>query len=56
MKTGSERKTAPGFRAAALRQLVDGARSVPEMSPETLANRVGRARKGQVPVKRGQGR
>ncbi|MBK8335516.1 MAG: transposase [Sterolibacteriaceae bacterium] len=60
MKTGSDRKYTPEFRAAAVKQVMDGGRSVPavarslEMSPKTLANWVGRARKGQVLVKREQ--
>ena len=60
MKTGSDRKYTPEFRAAAVKQVMDGARSVPavarslEMSPKTLANWVVRARKGQVLVKREQ--
>ncbi len=60
MKTGSDRKYTPEFRAAAVKQVMDGARSVPavarslEMSPKTLANWVGRARKGQELVKREQ--
>jgi len=60
MKTGSDRRYTPEFRAAAVRQVMDGGRSVPavarslEMSPKTLANWVVRARKGQALVKREQ--
>jgi len=60
VKTGTDRKYTPDFRAAAVKQVMDGGRSVPavarslEMSPKTLANWVGRARKGQVLVKREQ--
>jgi transposase len=53
MKTGSDRKYTPEFRQAAVKQVLDGGRSMPsvarslEMSPKTLANWVLRARKGQ---------
>jgi transposase len=53
MKTGPNRKYTPEFRQAAVKQVVDGGRSLPsvarslEMSPKTLANWVLRARKGQ---------
>ena len=53
MKTGSDRKYTPEFRQSAVKQVLDGGRSMPsvarslEMSPKTLANWVLRARKGQ---------
>ena len=58
MKVGSDRKYTPAFREAAIKQGVDGGRSLPsvarslERSPKTLANWVFRARKGQALVKR----
>ena len=51
----------PEFRAAAVKQVSDGGRSVPavarslEMSPKTLANWVLRARKGVPLVKESAG-
>ncbi len=61
MKVGSDRKYTAEFREAAVKQVVDGGRSMPsvagslEMSPKTLANWVFRARKGQALVKRQPG-
>ena len=49
MKTGSDRKYTPEFRQAAVKQVLDGGRSMRslEMSPKTLANWVGLSRGGQ---------
>ena len=53
MKTGSDRKYTPEFRQAAVKQVLDGGRSMPtvarslEMSAMTLAKWVFRARKGE---------
>ena len=53
MKSGPDRRYTAEFRQAAVRQVLDGGRSMPsvarslEMSPKTLANWVVRARKGQ---------
>ena len=53
MKTGTDRKYTPEFRQAAVKQVLEGGRSMPtvarslEMSVKTLANWVFRARKGQ---------
>jgi len=58
MKAGRDRKYTTEFREAAVKQVVEGGRSVPsvarslEMSYKTLANWVYRARKGQALVKR----
>ena len=58
MKTGPDRKYTVEFREAAVRQVIDGGRSVPqvarslEMSDKTLANWVLKARKGQPLLKR----
>lgn len=58
MKTGPDRKYTVEFREAAVRQVIDGGRSVPqvarslEMSDKTLANWVMKARKGQPLLKR----
>ena len=58
MKTGPDRKYTVEFRQAAVRQVIDGGRSVPqvaralEMSDKTLANWVMKARKGQPLLKR----
>ncbi|PZR70601.1 MAG: IS3 family transposase [Stutzerimonas stutzeri] len=58
MKAGPDRKYTVEFREAAVRQVVDGKRSVPqvaralEMSDKTLANWVMKARKGQPLLKR----
>jgi transposase len=61
MKVGSDRKYTIAFREAAVKQVIEGERSVPsvarslEMSAKTLANWVWRARKGQALVKRQPG-
>ena len=58
MKAGPDRKYTIEFREAAVRQVLDGKRSVPqvaralEMSDKTLANWVMKARKGQPLLKR----
>lgn len=58
MKTGADRKYTEEFRDAAVRQVIEGKRSVPsvarglEMSGKTLANWVVKARKGQALLKR----
>lgn len=58
MKAGPDRKYTVEFREAAVRQVLDGGRSVPqvarslEMSDKTLANWVRLARKGQPLLKR----
>ena len=58
MRVGRDRKYTPEFREAAIRQVVEGGRSMPsvarslEMSPKTLANWVYRARRGQALLKR----
>jgi len=58
MKAGPDRKYTVEFRDAAVRQVLDGQRSVPqvaralEMSDKTLANWVMKARKGQPLLKR----
>lgn len=58
MKAGPDRKYTAEFREAAVRQVLDGGRSVRqvarslEMSDKTLANWVGRAKKGVALVKR----
>ena len=58
MKAGPDRKYTVEFREAAVRQVLDGGRSVPqvarslEMSAKTLANWVLKARKGQPLLKR----
>jgi transposase len=58
MKAGPDRKYTVEFREAAVRQVLDGGRSVPqvarslEMSDKTLANWVLKARKGQPLLKR----
>ena len=57
MEAGPDRKYTAEFREAAVRQVLDGGRSVPqvarslEMSDKTLANWVRRARRGEAPVK-----
>ena len=54
MKVGTDRKYTPAFRDAAIKQVVEGGRSMPsvarslEMSSKTLANWVYRARHGQA--------
>jgi transposase len=58
MKSGPDRRYTPEFRDAAVKQVIEGGRSVAavarslEMSSKSLANWVYRARKGQQPVKR----
>jgi transposase len=58
MKAGPDRKYTVEFREGAVRQVLDGGRSVPqvarslEMSDKTLANWVGKARRGQPLLKR----
>lgn len=58
MKVGPYRRYTAEFREAAVRQVLDGGRSVPqvarslEMSEKTLANWVGKARRGQPLLKR----
>jgi transposase len=58
MKAGPDRKYTAEFREAAVRQVLDGGRSVPqvarslEMSDKTLENWVGKARRGQPLLKR----
>ena len=58
MKAGTDRKYTAEFRDLAVKQVVEGGRSMPavarslEMSSKTLANWVYRARKGQALVKR----
>jgi transposase len=53
MKAGPDQKRTAEFREAAVRQVLDGARCVPQvarslqMSARTLANWVARARRGQ---------
>ncbi len=58
MKVGTNRKYTKEFREAAIKQVINGGRSMPsvarslEMSPKTLANWAFRARKGEALVKR----
>lgn len=58
MKTGPDRKYTVEFREGAIRQVLEGQRSMPqvarslEMSDKTLANWVLKARKGQPLLKR----
>ena len=58
MKAGPDRRYTPEFRDAAVKQVIDGGRTVAtvarslEMSGKSLANWVYRARKGQQLVKR----
>ena len=58
MKVGTDRKYTKEFRESAVKQVVDGGRSMPsvarslEMSPKTLGNWVFRARHGEALVKR----
>jgi transposase len=60
MKSVPRRKYTEEFRAAAVEQVIVGRRGLREvarsleMSDKTLANWVGQARKGEVPIKRGQ--
>ena len=62
MKTGSDRKYTTEFRDSAVKQVVEGGRTMPavarslEMSSKTLANWVYRARKGDALVKRAPAR
>src|SRR5438105_9200079 len=59
MKSGADRKYTVEFREAAVRQVIDGGRSIRqvartlEMSSNTLATWVARARKGQALPKSG---
>ena len=54
MKVGTDRKYTPEFRGAAIKQVIEGRRSMPSvarslaMLPKTLANWVYRARRGQA--------
>src|SRR5436190_24093211 len=58
MKAGPDRRYTPEFRDSAVKQVIEGGRSVAavarslEMSGKSLANWVYRARKGQELVKR----
>jgi transposase len=58
MKAGPDRKYTEEFREAAVRQVLEGQRTMPqvarslEMSHKTLANWVAKARKGQPLLKR----
>src|SRR6478609_298204 len=58
MKAGPDRRYTPEFRDSAVKQVIEGGRSVAavarslEMSSKSLANWVYRARKGQELVKR----
>jgi transposase len=58
MKSGPDRRYTPEFRDAAVKQVIDGGRSVSavarslEMSNKTLTNWIGRTRKGQEMVRR----
>jgi transposase len=58
MKAGPDRKYTAEFREGAVRQVLDGGRSMPqvarslEMSDRTLANWVRQARRGQPLLKR----
>ena len=58
MKAGPDRRYTPEFRDSAVKQVIEGGRSVAvvarslEMSSKSLANWVYRARKGQHLVKR----
>jgi transposase len=58
MKAGSDRSYTAEFRDSAVKQVIDGGRSMSavarslEMSGKTLANWVNRVRKGQALVKR----
>jgi transposase len=57
-KSGPDRKYTQEFRLAAVKQVIDGGRSAPqvarslEMSPGTLCNWVARTRKGEALMKR----
>jgi len=58
MKAGPDRRYTPEFRDSAVKQVIEGGRSVAavarslEMSSKSLANWVYRARKGQELIKR----
>lgn len=58
MKAGPDRRYTPEFREAAVKQVLEGGRTVAavarslEMSSKSLANWIYRARKGQAIVKR----
>lgn len=58
MKSGPDRRYTPEFRDAAVKQVIEGGRSVSavarslEMSNKTLTNWIGRARKAQVMARR----
>ena len=60
-KSGPDRKYTQEFRLAAVKQVIDGGRSTPqvarslELAPGTLANWVARTRKGEVLMKRPPG-
>ena len=60
-KSGPDRKYTQEFRLAAVQQVIDGGRSIPqvarslEMSSGTLGNWVARTRKGEVLMKRAPG-
>ena len=57
-KPGPDRKYTPEFRLSAVKQVIDGGRSIPqvarslEMLPGTLGNWVARTRKGEALMKR----
>ena len=61
-KSVPDRKYTQEFRLAAVKQVIDGGRSTPqvarslEMSPGTLGNWVARTRKGEALMKRPPGR
>ena len=61
-KSGPDRKYTQEFRVAAVKQVIDGGRSIPqvgrslEMPPGTLGNWVARTRKGEALMKRPPGR
>ncbi len=61
-KSGPDRKYTQEFRVAAVKQVIDGGRSTPqvarslEMSKGTLGNWVARTRKGEALMKRPPGR
>src|SRR3989304_6020643 len=62
MKSGPDRKYTQEFRLSAVKQEIDGGRSIPqvarwvEMSPGTLGNCVAKTRKGEALMKRAPGR
>lgn len=61
-KSGPDRKYTQEFRLSAVKQVIDGGRSTPqvarslEMSPGTLGNWVARTRKGEALMKRPPGK